>query len=157
MLPVQDNLWDVLHRVQKVVVPPFVPVNGHCPVFIHAEMNQVGKGMVRRWSREDGWGGATALHHTLWSPNPRLTLKYNVGRGCKGLCIFLCGKSTTKLYYFHRGRETKQGHKKPDKNTQWYLLGDRTPEVPRPYSDRHTVRQTEGRMQKGRKGQTSDC
>lgn len=36
MLPVQDDLRDVVSRVQQVVVPPFVPVDGHCPIFVHA-------------------------------------------------------------------------------------------------------------------------
>lgn len=36
MLPVQDDLWDVLHRMQKMIVSPLVPVDGHCAVFIHA-------------------------------------------------------------------------------------------------------------------------
>lgn len=36
MLPVQDDLRDVFHGVQKVVVSPLVPVDGHRAVFVHA-------------------------------------------------------------------------------------------------------------------------
>lgn len=36
MLPVQDDLGDVVCRVKQVVVPPFVPVDGHGPVLVHA-------------------------------------------------------------------------------------------------------------------------
>lgn len=36
MLPVQDDLGDVFHRVQKVVVPPLIPVDGHRAIFVHA-------------------------------------------------------------------------------------------------------------------------
>lgn len=36
VLPVQDDLGDVLHRVQEVVVPPLVPVDGHRAILIHA-------------------------------------------------------------------------------------------------------------------------
>lgn len=36
MLPVQDDLGDVGCRVKKVVVPPFIPVDGHGPILVHA-------------------------------------------------------------------------------------------------------------------------
>lgn len=37
MLPVQDDLRNVLHWVQQVIVSPLVPVNCHRPIFIHAK------------------------------------------------------------------------------------------------------------------------
>lgn len=36
VLPVEDDLGDVVGWVQEVVVPPLVPVNGHCAVLSHA-------------------------------------------------------------------------------------------------------------------------
>ena len=36
VLPVEDDLRDVLHRVQEVIVSPLVPVDGHRAVFVHA-------------------------------------------------------------------------------------------------------------------------
>lgn len=36
VLPVQDNLGDVFHGVQEVIVSPLVPVDGHRAVLIHA-------------------------------------------------------------------------------------------------------------------------
>lgn len=36
MLPVQDDLGDVVCRVKQVVVSPFIPVDGHCPILVHA-------------------------------------------------------------------------------------------------------------------------
>lgn len=43
MLPVQDDLGDVFHGVQKVVVSPLVPVNGHRAIFIHAARQAHGR------------------------------------------------------------------------------------------------------------------
>lgn len=39
MLPVQDDLWNVLHRMQEVIVSPLIPVDGHRAIFIHALEN----------------------------------------------------------------------------------------------------------------------
>lgn len=36
VLPVQDDLGDVFHGVQKVIVPPLIPVDGHRAIFVHA-------------------------------------------------------------------------------------------------------------------------
>lgn len=35
-LPVQQDLWDVVGRVQQMVVPPLAPLDRHCAIFIHA-------------------------------------------------------------------------------------------------------------------------
>lgn len=40
VLPVQDDLGDVLHGVQQVVVPPLVPVDGHRAVLVHAARHE---------------------------------------------------------------------------------------------------------------------
>ena len=39
VLPVQDDLGDVFHGVQEVIVTPLVPVDGHRAVLIHALEN----------------------------------------------------------------------------------------------------------------------
>ena len=45
VLPVQDDLWDVLHGVQQVVVPPLIPVDGHRAVLVHAARQNHGHSM----------------------------------------------------------------------------------------------------------------
>lgn len=46
MLPVQDDLRNILHGMQEVVVPPLVPVNGHGAVFVHAVRQRQGNPSV---------------------------------------------------------------------------------------------------------------
>lgn len=50
VLPVQDDLGDVVGRVQQVVVPPLVPVDGHGAVFIHAA-----GGRTHQYRTGSGW------------------------------------------------------------------------------------------------------
>lgn len=35
VFPIKNNLRDVVSWMQEVVVPPLIPVNGHCSIFIH--------------------------------------------------------------------------------------------------------------------------
>lgn len=46
VLPVQDDLRDVLHGVQQVVVPPLIPVDGHRAVLVHAARQKPGHSHV---------------------------------------------------------------------------------------------------------------
>lgn len=48
MLPVQDDLRDVFHRMQKMIVSPLVPVDSHCAIFIHAARERHGCPHVNR-------------------------------------------------------------------------------------------------------------
>lgn len=52
MLPVQDDLGDVFHGMEEVVVSPFIPVNSHCAILIHAVGQTYGwlpGGKTGRW------------------------------------------------------------------------------------------------------------
>lgn len=48
VLPVQDDLRDVLHGVQQVVVPPLIPVDGHRAVLVHAARQKHGHSCATR-------------------------------------------------------------------------------------------------------------
>lgn len=48
VLPVEDDLRDVLHGVQEVIVSPLVPVDGHRAIFVHAVRHMPGHPRGRR-------------------------------------------------------------------------------------------------------------
>lgn len=48
VLPVEDDLRDVLHGVQEVIVSPLMPVDGHRAVFVHAARHMHGHPRGRR-------------------------------------------------------------------------------------------------------------
>lgn len=116
MLPVQDNLGDVFHRVQKVVVSPLVPVDGHRAVLIHAARQTYGGSYVNRLKPS----AAPLRHGHQEHQNPLCVKKECDGpQGLHWLGIAWRG-----------GRQLPGWHR--------YLLGDRAPEVARSYSDRQT-------------------
>lgn len=72
VLPVQDDFRNVLHGVQQVIVPPLIPINCHCPIFIHA------KKIDHQVSTDSHWV-TNSSSPSLWlcRPTPKRALQSN--------------------------------------------------------------------------------
>lgn len=66
VLPVQDDFRNVLHGVQQVIVSPLIPINCHCPIFIHA------KKIDHQVSTDSHWV-TNSSSPTLWLSRPTPT------------------------------------------------------------------------------------
>lgn len=140
MLPVQDDLGDVFHGVQEVIVSPLIPVDGHRAVFIHAARGTHGCPTVSR----------TSLFQVSHRQAPGHRGHH---RGCLcpeekrqgGSTLHLAQKwaimtHRNPIVIGHRGEGGRRSA-----GRYRYLLGDRAPEVARSYSDRQTKEEAEER------------
>lgn len=62
VLPIQDDFRNVLHRMQQMIVSPLIPINCHCPIFIHAKK-------IDQVSTDSHWV-TNSSSPSLWLPRP---------------------------------------------------------------------------------------
>lgn len=63
MLPVKDDFRNVFGRVQEMIIPPLIPVYGHCTILVHAAKQENNpKCYIKMYSHKSSKGQTCTKH-----------------------------------------------------------------------------------------------